>query len=79
VESFCDKLSLQEILQSEKAGIQGKGRLRGKLLDSGFFEDQTYGALAKAWLAYAISCKHDNSQRREYYTMLPLSKNWKEN
>jgi hypothetical protein len=43
------------------------GRLRGKLLDSGFYEDQTYGALQKAWLAYTISCKHDDWDRRKYY------------
>jgi hypothetical protein len=43
------------------------GRLRGKLLDSGFYEDQTYGALQKAWLAYIISCKHDDRDRRKYY------------
>jgi len=43
------------------------GRLRGKLLDSGFYEDQTWGALNKAWLAYTISCKHDDWDRRKYY------------
>jgi len=43
------------------------GRLRGKMLDSGFFEDQTWGALLKAWLAYTISCKHDDWERRKYY------------
>lgn len=43
------------------------GRLRGKLLDSGFYEDQTYGALMKAWLAYTISCKHNDRERRKYY------------
>lgn len=41
------------------------GRL--KMLDSGFFEDQTYGALQKAWLAYIISCKKDDWERRKYY------------
>jgi len=43
------------------------GRLRGRLLDSGFYEDQTYGGLIKAWLAYTISCKHDDWDRRKYY------------
>jgi hypothetical protein len=43
------------------------GRLRGKLLDSGFYEDQTWGALAKAWLAYTISCKNEDWDRRCYY------------
>lgn len=43
------------------------GRLKGKLLDSGFYEGQTYGALNKAWLAYIISCKHDDMSRRQYY------------
>jgi len=41
--------------------------LRGKLLDSGFYQDQTWGALGKAWLAYIISCKHDDWRRRKYY------------
>ena len=26
-----------------------------------------YGALKKAWLAYTISCKHDDWERRSYY------------
>jgi len=43
------------------------GRLRGRLLDSGWYEDQTYGALTKAWLAYTISSKHDDWERRKYY------------
>ena len=43
------------------------GRLKGKLLDSGFYEGPTYGALNKAWLAYIISCKHDDMPRRQYY------------
>jgi hypothetical protein len=41
--------------------------LTGKLLDSGFYEDQTWGALGKAWLGYIISCKHDDWERRKYY------------
>jgi hypothetical protein len=44
------------------------GRLR--LLDSGFYEDQTYGALMKAWLAYTISCKNNDWGRREYYAVV---------
>src|SRR6266566_4905988 len=36
-----------------------RGMLRGKLLDSGFYEDQTWGALGKAWLGYIISFKYD--------------------
>jgi hypothetical protein len=43
------------------------GRLRGKQLDSGFYVDQTYGALKKAWLAYTISCKNDDWESRSYY------------
>jgi hypothetical protein len=43
------------------------GRLRGKLLDSGFYEDQTHGALAKAWVAYVISSKNADLERKEYY------------
>jgi hypothetical protein len=43
------------------------GRLRGELLDSGFYEGQTYGALNRAWFAYTISCKHEDWKRREYY------------
>jgi hypothetical protein len=37
------------------------------MLDSGFYEDQTHGALQKAWVAYVISCKKDDPERRQYY------------
>jgi len=40
------------------------GRLRGKMLDSGFYEDQTHGALQKAWVAYVISCKKDDLEKK---------------
>lgn len=44
------------------------GRLTGKLLDSGFYEDQTHGALQKSWVAYVISGKKDDDlERKEYY------------
>jgi hypothetical protein len=43
------------------------GRLSGKMLDSGFYEDQTHGALQKAWVAYMISCKNDDLERKQYY------------
>ena len=42
------------------------GRL-GKLLDSGFYEDQTHGALQKAWVAYMISSKKADLERKRYY------------
>jgi hypothetical protein len=43
------------------------GRLSGKMLDSGFYEDQTHGALQKAWVAYVISRKKDDPERKQYY------------
>jgi|SRR5690242_1987974 len=43
------------------------GRLNGKMLDSGFYEDQTHGALAKAWVAYTISTQKDDLERKQYY------------
>jgi hypothetical protein len=43
------------------------GRLSAKMLDSGFYEDQTYGALQKAWVAYVISCKKDDLEKKQYY------------
>ena len=43
------------------------GRLSGKMLESGFYEDQTHGALQKAWVAYVISSKKDDLERKEYY------------
>jgi hypothetical protein len=47
------------------------GRLRGKHLDTGFYEDQTWRALTKAWLAYIIiSFKHDDWDRRKYYAAI---------
>ncbi|MGA9169589.1 MAG: hypothetical protein WBZ20_05535 [Nitrososphaeraceae archaeon] len=38
-----------------------------KLLDTGFYQDQTRGVVTKALLAYTISCKHDDWDRRKYY------------
>jgi hypothetical protein len=43
------------------------GRLSGKMLESGFYEDQTHGALQKAWIAYVILCKKDDFERKRYY------------
>lgn len=43
------------------------GRLRGKMLDSGYYSDQVWGGLIKAWLAYTISFKHDDWEKRKYY------------
>lgn len=41
------------------------GRL--KMLESGFYDRPTWGALCKAWLAYIISCKHEDWDKRCYY------------
>lgn len=41
--------------------------LRGKMLESGFYSDQVWGGLKKGWIAYVISCKHDDWDRRLYY------------
>lgn len=43
------------------------GRLNGNVLESGYTRDQTYGALCKAWVAYIISDKNDDLDRKEYY------------
>jgi hypothetical protein len=45
----------------------GTGRISGKMLDSGFYEDQTHGTLHKAWVAYVISCKKDDLEKKQYY------------
>jgi hypothetical protein len=43
------------------------GRLNGKVLESGFTRDQTWGGLCKAWAAYIISDKKDDLDRKQYY------------
>lgn len=43
------------------------GRLKGKMLDSGYYSDQVWGGLKKGWLAYIISCKKDDYEKRKYY------------
>jgi hypothetical protein len=43
------------------------GKLDGKVLESGFTADQTFGALSKAWVAYIISDKQDDLERKQYY------------
>lgn len=43
------------------------GRLDGRMLDSGFYADQTYGALAKAWVGFMISKQNGDDDRMRYY------------
>src|SRR2546427_9658073 len=66
--NFGNELFYKRYYNQKKLEYKARhGMLRGKLLDSGFYEDQTWGALGKAWLAYIISCKHDDLRRRKYY------------
>jgi hypothetical protein len=61
-------LMYKRIKSLEKLKYKARtGRLTGKLLDSGFYEDQIHGALQKAWFAYVISCNKDDLERKEYY------------
>jgi hypothetical protein len=40
---------------------------RSKLLDSGFFENQVWGALHKAWKGYVIAKNKDEYDNMERY------------
>lgn len=40
---------------------------RTRLLDSGYFESQTWGALHKAWKGYVIAKNKCEFERVEYY------------
>jgi hypothetical protein len=40
---------------------------RSKLLDSFYYENQTWGALHKAWKGYIIAKNKQEYDRREYY------------
>lgn len=40
----------------------------GRPLPSGFYKDQTWGGLLKAWVAYIISDIHDDHDRKKYYS-----------
>jgi hypothetical protein len=48
-----------------KSKIEGKPN--GKMLNSGFSEAQTTNALKKAWIAYSISDKNKDIERKQYY------------
>jgi hypothetical protein len=62
------KLMYRRIKNLEKLKYKLRsGRLNGKVLESGFTTDQTYGALCKAWVAYIISDKKDDLERKQYY------------
>ena len=49
----------------------------GNILDSGWYDTQIMGALHKAWVGYVISKIKVKMIRK--FTMLQLSKNYKEN
>ena len=40
---------------------------RSRMLDSFYFENQTWGALHKAWKGYVIAKNKDEYERMEYY------------
>jgi hypothetical protein len=40
---------------------------RSKILDSGFFDDQVWGALLKAWKGYVIAKNKDEYEKMELY------------
>lgn len=40
---------------------------RSRVLDSSYFENQTWGALHKAWKGYVIAKNKDEFERLEYY------------
>ena len=43
------------------------GRNRSRVQDSFYFENQTWGALHKAWKGYVIAKNKDEFERLEYY------------
>ena len=43
---------------------------RSKMLDSGFFENQVWGALHKAWKGYVIAKNKDEYEKMEHYARI---------
>ncbi|MFL6348090.1 MAG: hypothetical protein ACJ71K_03780 [Nitrososphaeraceae archaeon] len=43
---------------------------RSKMLDSGFFENQVWGALHKAWKGYVIAKNKDEYEKMERYARI---------
>jgi hypothetical protein len=43
---------------------------RSKMLDSGFFENQVWGALHKAWKGYVIAKNKDEYEKMEHYACI---------
>ena len=67
-QSTALRLMYRRIRNLEKLKYKVRtGRLDGKVLESGFTADQTFGALSKAWVAYIISDKKDDLERKQYY------------
>ena len=61
---------MQRYLRSSKK-LQGQlYRNKAYLLDSGFFDTQTIGALKRAWKGYTIAKNKGEIIRKEYYMCL---------
>ena len=57
-------------LKSKKKQTYMVNTDRSKMLDSGFFENQVWGALHKAWKGYVIAKNKDEYEKMEHYARI---------
>lgn len=64
---FRSKYLLSEYRQSSKKGLYQISTNRSRILKSGFFENQTWGALHKCWKGYIIALnRFEPEEMRKY-------------
>ena len=59
--------ALHTYLKSKKKQTYVVNTYRSKMLESGFFENQVWGALHKAWKGYVIAKNKDEYEKMELY------------
>ena len=57
-------------LKSKKKQTYMVNTDRSKMLDSGFFENQVWGALHKAWKGYVIAKNKDEYEKMVHYARI---------
>jgi hypothetical protein len=62
--------ALHTYLKSKKKQTYVVNTYRSKMLESGFFENQVWGALHKAWKGYVIAKNKDEYEKMERYARI---------
>jgi hypothetical protein len=65
-----DMFAVHTYLKSRKKQDYMVNTGRSKMLDSGFFENQVWGALHKAWKGYVIAKNKDEYEKMQHYARI---------